>query len=400
MRKLYKQLAIVILITQFLVLTSTPSFGQWQQTGTPSSTNNADAFATLGSSVYAGTWGSGIYVTSNEGTTWTQNNAGLTNLNVTSLVVEGADIYAGTYQGGIYKSTDAGASWAPSGLSSLWINCFEVIGTEIYCGTMNNGIYVSSDNGASWLPRNNGLPLNSGVRDFCVNGTHIFAAINDSVFLSSNNGSNWTSVCTGLPSTSCYSLAVYGGNILLGTQSYGIFESTNNGSSWTDINNGNWFSELASILVLGMNIYIGTSDGIFFSSDNGASWTAINDGLTFNADYCLSLTVSGVYMLEGCHKFVWRRPVSEITSIGVLAGTTPEIKVLNANSGVIEFNYYPKSPHPTYSIYSATGQLLEKGSLDNSETHEIRLKNIQRGIYLLNIADCEYSRTQKIGIFQ
>lgn len=185
-----------------------------------------------------------------------------------------------------------------------------------------------------------------------------------------------------------------------GYSKLGIFESTNNGSSWTDISSGNWFNELGSILVFGMNIYIGTSHGIFFSTDNGAIWTAINDGLTFNADYCLSLTISGVYMLEGCHKFVWRRPVSEITSIDGLASATPEIKVLIANSGKIEFNYHPKSLHPTYSIYSTTGQLLEKGSLDNSETHEIQLNNIQRGLYLLNIADSEYSRTQKFGIFQ
>ena len=60
-------------------------------------------------SVYAGTWGDGVYVTTDEGTSWIKmTNNGLTNLNILSLgyvnTEDSEDILlAGTHGGSIFK---------------------------------------------------------------------------------------------------------------------------------------------------------------------------------------------------------------------------------------------------------------------------------------------------------
>jgi photosystem II stability/assembly factor-like uncharacterized protein len=53
----------------------------------------------------------GVFVSTNNGTSWTAMRNGLTNLYVRTLAVSGTDLFAGTYHGGIFHSTNGGMSW-------------------------------------------------------------------------------------------------------------------------------------------------------------------------------------------------------------------------------------------------------------------------------------------------
>ena len=67
--------------------------------------------------IYAGHFGSGVYKTFDQGTTWYRKSLGLGILRIQSLATHptsSAIVYAGTYEGGIYKSTNAGESWQAS----------------------------------------------------------------------------------------------------------------------------------------------------------------------------------------------------------------------------------------------------------------------------------------------
>jgi hypothetical protein len=68
------------------------------------------ALAADGTSLYAGTERAGVFVSPDNGTTWTAVNKGLTNLKVLSLAVKGTALLAGTQGSGVFVFTTMGTS--------------------------------------------------------------------------------------------------------------------------------------------------------------------------------------------------------------------------------------------------------------------------------------------------
>jgi photosystem II stability/assembly factor-like uncharacterized protein len=89
--------------------------------------------------------------------------------NITALAISGSDIFAGTYESGVYHSSDNGASWTPanSGLTSPYIQALAVIGSDVFVGT-ESGLFRSSNGGADWVLANSGLDGSSFVHSFAV----------------------------------------------------------------------------------------------------------------------------------------------------------------------------------------------------------------------------------------
>jgi hypothetical protein len=52
--------------------------------------------------LYAGTYGGGVFKSTNGGTTWSAFNTGLTNLDVYALAINSTMLYAGTWYGGAF----------------------------------------------------------------------------------------------------------------------------------------------------------------------------------------------------------------------------------------------------------------------------------------------------------
>jgi hypothetical protein len=63
------------------------------------------AFAVSGNNIFAGATGSGegVFLSTNNGTSWTTLNTGLTNPVVMCLAVSGTNLFAGIYYGGVFK---------------------------------------------------------------------------------------------------------------------------------------------------------------------------------------------------------------------------------------------------------------------------------------------------------
>jgi hypothetical protein len=81
----------------FFVLASAntnPTVGQWIQTNGPSS-GYVFCFVVSDTTVYAGTSGAGVFLTTNNGANWTEINSGLTNNSVQTLAVSGTNLFAG-----------------------------------------------------------------------------------------------------------------------------------------------------------------------------------------------------------------------------------------------------------------------------------------------------------------
>jgi hypothetical protein len=62
---------------------------------------------------------------------------------VLSLGVSGTNLFAGTYGGGVFLSANKGSSWTAvnSGLTKTFVNAFAVSGTYLFAGTWGGGVW-------------------------------------------------------------------------------------------------------------------------------------------------------------------------------------------------------------------------------------------------------------------
>jgi hypothetical protein len=147
---------------------------------------NIDVLAlTINSSgyIFAGTLGGGVYMSTNNGTSWTQVNTGLTNSFVSSLAVDSfGSVFAGTYGGAVYRSMNNGASWTQliNGLPSttmvhsIVINSSGYIYASAEAGPGYRGVYLSTDGGYSWTL--SGLSNYTSVGPLAINSSgYVFA---------------------------------------------------------------------------------------------------------------------------------------------------------------------------------------------------------------------------------
>jgi hypothetical protein len=187
---------------------------------------------------------------------WAKKNSGLTDTTVYSLAFSGSNIFAGTYSG-VFLSTNSGTSWSlkKTGLTNTVVQSLTVNGFNIYAGTQG-GVFLSTNNGTGWTAKNNNL-TNTYVLSLGMTGTKIFAGTSGGIFLSTNNGINWTDVTNNLANTTVYAIAFSDTNIIVGTGG-GVFLSTNQGINWTNTTNGLNNSWVWSLGVSGSDVFAGT----------------------------------------------------------------------------------------------------------------------------------------------
>jgi photosystem II stability/assembly factor-like uncharacterized protein len=103
-----------------------------------------------------------LYVSTNYGLNWTATS--LIQKSMYALFVQGNSIIAGTYGAGIYISTDDGVTWFQS-LSQYPKIVRNIVGNQNvlfssannYFTTLDSGVYYSTDGGLNWSPFNDGL---------------------------------------------------------------------------------------------------------------------------------------------------------------------------------------------------------------------------------------------------
>ncbi len=277
------------------VFISTDNGTSWVNTGLTNT--SVISLAVSGTNLFAGTW-DGVFLSTNSGASWTSVNTGLTNTFIQALAISGTNLFAGTNTG-VFRSTNNGINWnaVNNGLTDLDIECFLFSGTNIFVGTNGGGIFISTNNGTSWTAVNTGL-TNLEIECFLASGTNIFVGTSGGgVFISTDNGSSW--VNAGLSTRFVHALAISGTNLFAGTSISGVYRSTNNGTSWTQVNTGLTTRYVYALAVSGMNIFAGTLfGGVFLSTNNGASWIAINNGVTTSVQ---SVALTGTNLFAGTY---------------------------------------------------------------------------------------------------
>lgn len=274
----------LLLSIMFSVLIGLSANAQWQGIGPGGGI--VKCFAKGGSNIFAGTFGGGVFKTTDNGVVWNSTNIGLTNTDVQALAVtnSGDTVLAGTYNGGVFLSINGGATWASisSNLTGqgLLVQAVAIKGNKIFAGT-SAGVFVLSNYAGLWTAVNTGLGTTLDVLCLLVNGSEILVGTGaGGVFLSANEGGNWLQKNSGLGNIYANSLAVNGTKLYAGVDG-GVYSSTTNGNSWTLSHNTS--ALVKSINVNGSIIYAGygtmTSGGIARSANDGGLWATVNTGL-------------------------------------------------------------------------------------------------------------------------
>ncbi len=154
---------------------------------------------------------------------------------ISGLIAFGGNVYAGTNMG-LYVSSNNGISWSVinSGFTSDRVY-FAANGTDLLAGT-NFGVYISLDSGANWMASSNGLGNNKKIQAITKMGNNLYVGTYTAgVYVSTNNGVLWTPANSGIDSINILSLAVIGTNLYAGSYGNGAFMSIDSGSTWTPI---------------------------------------------------------------------------------------------------------------------------------------------------------------------
>ncbi|MAF08879.1 hypothetical protein CMK11_00355 [Candidatus Poribacteria bacterium] len=176
--------------------------------------------------LYGGSDGDGVLVSSDNGSTWVQKNAGLVSdgLRVYAMRGEGASVYAGTFDG-LHRTDDGGDSWVALGPAGAHVHGIAFAGGNIYVTASNTQeVYVSSDQGSTWT----GAAAGPSLNQLAEYGSTVFAASFDAM-RSDDDGATWQG--TGVTTTtysgsSSGALEVVGDTLYAGTIQNGVYSAS------------------------------------------------------------------------------------------------------------------------------------------------------------------------------
>ncbi|MBL7976592.1 MAG: T9SS type A sorting domain-containing protein [Candidatus Kapabacteria bacterium] len=388
------RLLLIILVTATTLYTTL--LAQWERCNVPNNTA-ISCFALSGTTIYAGTSGA-LLQSTNSGTSWNRIN-----INSQSMRAVAIDIYEnritvaaqGILESAVITSTDNGSSWTVinTGLTNSEVNSLARMGVTLFAGTPA-GVFLTTNNGVNWVQANSGL-TDTAVAALAVMGTTVVAATSSgNIFLSTNNGTKWMQ--TAHPATTSFNcMAVSGTNLYVGTHGDGLFVSTNIGTSWSAISTGLGDKKVLTLYADAPNLFAGTyGTGVVRSTNNGTSWEEINTGL-------LDLRVRAVivhnqYLFAGSSFGIWRRKTSEVLSSAESSSTaiTTTWCFPNPATEIITITTPPSLENSTgtirYSVVNVQGEEVMHIDSDNKNV-PVSTSVLPNGMYTI-VATCGIQR--------
>lgn len=323
---------------------STNNGMSWTRPIVEPATWGATSFASHGSTVIA--FGEEAARSTDGGLTW--RNLDL--IGPPMWMAFAGDTLIGVIGGSLYRSIDLGDTWeetdsTPSGV----INRMTPHNGAIYL-TTTKGIHRSNDGGDSWTPL---APItgNSDARAIIVTDQVIIAsaasnpfATTESLVRSTDGGATWISAQSGITAERIGVMAQTGNDIYAAGDDHGeLYRTTDNGAAWSAVPTSFPYP-IAAMIASGDTLFLsgGASsiEGIYRSTNRGATWSFDNNGFTTIHVNMIEEVDGSVVALAGGYGnyrsidngMTWEPftlddesdPVLAITSCGdaLLAGTT------------------------------------------------------------------------------
>lgn len=184
---------------------------------------NISSFALRGDSLYAGTYGAGVFVKKiSTNSHWSAYNTGMPWGNIESLTNVDGKLYAGA-GGNATVSTQAypGHTWTESPFAAFdgVVNMFlgAVRQDEVLLAAGSLGLYRSTDNGANWTPYNPGTGF-LGAANFVISGERVIVNLAKPVGFSfikftDDKGLGWQNFEPSIEGSYGYEIAFFNGKL-------------------------------------------------------------------------------------------------------------------------------------------------------------------------------------------
>jgi photosystem II stability/assembly factor-like uncharacterized protein len=246
---------------------------------------------------------SGIARSNDGGKNWVESELESTFSTATGIVlsprfaVDGVAL-AGTFGNGIFRTTDAGRSWRSS---SFGLNVREVMalvwpdGDSVLAGT-DSGLYQSPNGGRAWrvVPETASISFSSLAS--LPDGSLLAALTPDGALRFSPDLMDGMPVDTLPEGIQIWDLTTFpDGRILLGSGNQGLWVSEDSARNWTQI----WNQEIRSLAFEGDREFAGTNSGLAISEDRGRTWTLLPPPPLHQLQWLLPL--EDMIVLAGVH---------------------------------------------------------------------------------------------------
>jgi photosystem II stability/assembly factor-like uncharacterized protein len=223
-------------------------------------------------------------------------------------------LYASTLKSGVFKSTDGGTSWSavnsgletdiPRGYDYISVLAIEpqdpntLYAARHYadCEDCGTALFKTTNAGANWTSVGSlgpvtvfAVAIHPEVLDI------VYAGTSAGVFKSTDAGAIWIAARTrqtadadGRVVVPTLAIDPQNPDTVYAADTYtGILKTTDAGATWTAVNPELRLATPTDVLALRINpqdpatIYAGTDAGVFTTTDAGANWSAVNAGLPF-----------------------------------------------------------------------------------------------------------------------
>ncbi len=232
-----------------------------------------------------------LYISRNKGLTWESKSISNASPEITVLFKADNRIIAGTYGNGIYHSTNSGESWQSfnKGISgfALYAKDMEMSGDTLFYGTEGGGVYYLKLDSDTWQSYNQNLPSNYAwtVNDIAVSNTNIILSSGASgyYYIRSKGSGEWkekTIVRPGGTTLNTNAFLAFGDTVFSGSR-WGIYRSIDNGNTWDSVGVREMPIEAVAFAKDGKRIYAGfTRSGgndffIWYTDDFGDTWNVM-----------------------------------------------------------------------------------------------------------------------------
>ncbi len=98
------------------------------------------SFSTLGTNLFAGVDGNGIFRSSDMGASWNNVSNNLTDYYFYSIIAYGTNLFVAS-ETGVFCTCDSGASWKNVGLNNFIVTSLAISGSNLLAGTFGGGIW-------------------------------------------------------------------------------------------------------------------------------------------------------------------------------------------------------------------------------------------------------------------
>lgn len=415
-----KMIGGLTLWTVLGITLAAPAQDYWKQIGKLSSTRITVLAVNSSGHIFAGTQDDGLWRSTHRNGNWKQAGTDKLGSYISTFAINrNGDIFVGTSTG-VFRSSDGGTSWIAANTGLPTINSIAIDSNDvIIVSTIDKGIFRSKTNGESWqyLGR---FDLYAFKIVATLSG-HFFLTTNcclnvgnwmGSIHRSSDGGDTWQAVYRDPPSfTGSLIMDISSnawGDVFAASLWNGIIRSTDNGASWSVTN-----SSLTNVNCLAVNsrgyFFAGQQEGeILYSPDRGETWTRIGSGLMNNRIWSIAFDANDLAYAGDDSGRVFRsaRPtVIENSVDGLMAYFTLAQNHPNPfnPSTTISFSL-PRASFVTLKIYNLLGE--ETATLMNEQCaageHRVQWQpqDLPSGVYVYRLQAQGFSQSRKLVLLR